>query len=384
MIFLSKDLVTHLQALYHSGQITGYIHSKLPEGSLKTGWIEQGLLSKGMKGNLRDKHNQESLVIPADRFARLTRDRPGWENMAIVMIGPKGLVANKFVSIIYGDKGSQSMIAFQIEKTSPHEITKFLLQNALGKGATLSFEEPNLDYIEQIRMDAAKGDVEELIALTLPKKQVKLSDWMKEALLSPSSESIEIQFESSNRISKFASLITRWLTGLELFKGIPAGIAAIAFLSKNTIEVCLWDQPQRKAVFSIFKGNQLETFSSNYLTPLWLVPGESIKMPKLVREVTVEDRTSSERMEKQSKPESSVTTISKSTKDAESQLAAISKRLDSIESQIKSSTASSDVTLKDSGTMDVLQNRLAESIERIESLSKRLVELEKRLRKIPS
>ena len=149
MIFLSKDLVTHLQALYHSGQITGYIHSKLPEGSLKTGWIEQGLLSKGMKGNLRDKHNQESLVIPADRFARLTRDRPGWENMAIVMIGPKGLVANKFVSIIYGDKGSQSMIAFQIEKTSPHEITKFLLQNALGKGATLSFEEPNLDYISK-------------------------------------------------------------------------------------------------------------------------------------------------------------------------------------------------------------------------------------------
>ncbi|MFW9805345.1 MAG: hypothetical protein ACFFFK_01290 [Candidatus Thorarchaeota archaeon] len=381
---MSKDLVTHLQAWYHSGQITGYIHSKLPEGPLKTGWIEQGLLSKGMKGNLRDKHNQESLVIPADRFARLTRDRPDWEDVAIVMIGPKGLVADKFVSILYGNRGSQSMIAFQIEKTSPHEITRFLLQNTLGKGMSQSFEEPNLDYIEQIRMDSSKGDVEEMIVLTLPKKQVKLSDWMKEALLSPSSEIIEVQFESSNKISKFAALITRWLTGLELFKNIPSGIAAIAFLSKNTIEACLWDQPQRKAVFSIFKDNRLEAFSSNYLTPLWLVPGESVETPKHVREVTVEDRTSSTRIENQAKPESSVTTISKSTQDAKTQLSVILKRLDSIESRIKSSAASSDISLKDSGTMDVLQNRLAESIERIESLSKRLVELEKRLRKIPS
>ena len=203
---MSNDIATHLQALYHSGQISGYIHSNLSDGPLKTGWIEQGLLSKGMKGNLRDKHNQESLVIPADRFARLARDRGGWTDAALVIIGPKGLAASKFVAMVYGPQGSQSLIAFQIQKTSPHEIVRFLLQNALGTKVSKLFEEPNLDYIEQLRMDASEGEVNEMTVLSLPKMQVKLSVWMKEALLSPSSESIEIQHGTSNAIPKCGSL----------------------------------------------------------------------------------------------------------------------------------------------------------------------------------
>ena len=147
---MSGDVSTHLQALYHSGQISGYIHSKLTDGPLKTGWIEQGLLSKGLKGKLRDKHNQESLVIPADRFARLARDHSGWNQAALVLIGSKGLVGGKFVAIVFGPQGSQSIIAFQIQKTSPYDIIKFLLQNVLGKKVTQHFEEPNLDYIEQV------------------------------------------------------------------------------------------------------------------------------------------------------------------------------------------------------------------------------------------
>ncbi|MHA2323260.1 MAG: hypothetical protein ACXACG_16640 [Candidatus Thorarchaeota archaeon] len=216
---MSNDIDTHLQALYHSGQISGYVHSKLTDGSLKTGWIEQGLLAKGMKGNLRDKNNQESLVIPADRFARLARDRGGREDAAFVIIGSKGLVTSKFVAMVFGNQDSQSLIAFEIQKTSPHEIIRFLLQNALGKKTSQLFEEPNLDYVEQLRIDASEGEVNEMTVFTLPKKQVKMSEWMKDALLSPSSESVEIQHGTSNTIPKFAALITRWLTGLELFKG---------------------------------------------------------------------------------------------------------------------------------------------------------------------
>jgi hypothetical protein len=242
VISLNNDIDTHLQALYHSGQISGYIHSKLTEGPLKTGWIEQGLLSKGVKGQLRDKNNQESLVIPADRFARLARDYAEEKDTALVIIGSKGLTTSKFVAMVFGRPSSQSLIAFQIRKTSPYEIIHFLLQ-ALGKKSSQLFEEPNLDYIEQLRIDASEGEVDEMIVLSLPKKEVKLSEWMKETLLSPSSGSIEIQHGSSNKIPKFAALVTRWLTSLELFKSIPNGIAAIIFLGQKTMDACLWDQP---------------------------------------------------------------------------------------------------------------------------------------------
>ena len=384
MISLSNDLATHLQALYHSGQISGYIHSKLTDGSLKTGWIEHGLLSKGMKGNLRDKNNQESLVIPADRFARLARDLAGLEDTALVIIGSKGLTARKFAAMVFGRQESQSLIAFQIQKTSPYDIIRFLLHNVLGKKATQHFEEPNLDYIEQLRMDASEGELDEMIVLSLPKKQVKMSEWMKEALLSPSSESVEVQHGTSNTMPKFAALLTRWLTGLELFKSTPSSIAAMVFIGQKTMNACFWDQPQRKVAFTTFNREDLEGLSRKYLTPLWIIPGESVESPRPTREVTVEPRKVVASSKKPSPIDRLEKTILPSTKDAEKTLANLSRRLDSLESQIKSSKTDSGVTLKDRGTMDILQSRLSENIERIESISKRLIDLEKRIRKIRS
>jgi len=384
VISLSNDIATHLQALYHSGQISGYIHSKLTDGSLKTGWIEQGLLSKGMKGNLRDKNNQESLVIPADRFARLARDHGEREEAAIVIIGSKGLAASKFVAMVFRQLGSQSLVAFQIQKTSPHEIIRFLLQTALGMKINQILEEANLDYIEQLRVDAAEGEVEEMTVFALPKKQVKMSEWMKEALLSPSSESIEIQHGSSNTIPKFAALVTRWLTGLELFKGTQSRIAALVFIGQESMEACFWDQPQGKVAFTTFNRENLESLSRKYLTPLWVVPGESVEAPKPTREVTVEPRKVFADSTKTSATESHGEPILPPTKDAEMTLANLSRRLDSLESLLKSPKADSEVTVKDRGALDVLQSRLSENIERIESFSKRLNDLEKRIKKIRS
>ena len=384
MISLSNDIDTHLQALYHSGQISRYVHSKLADGSLKTGWIEQGLLSKGMKGKLSDKNNQESLVIPADRFARLARDLGEWEDTAIFIIGSKGSAASKFVAIVFRQQDSQSLIAFQIQKTSPHDIIRFLLQNALGKKVSQQFEEPNLDYVEKLRVDASEGEVDEMTVLSLPKKQAKISEWMKEALLSPSSESIEIQHGTSNTIPKFAALVTRWLTGLELFKSTSSVIAAFVFIGQQSMDTCFWDQPQRIAAFTIFSHKNLESLSRNYLIPLWVVPGESVETPKPAREVTIEPRKVGVSSKKPSSTERYEKPILTSTVDAEKTLANLSRRLDSLESKLRSSTTGSEVSVKDHGTLDVLQSKLSENIERIESFSKRLNDLEKRIRKIRS
>jgi len=347
----------------------------MTEGPLKTGWIEQGLLSKGMKGKLRDKKNQESLLIPADRFARLARDRSGWEDAAFIIIGSKGSTATKFVAMVFAQQDSQTLIAFQIEKTSPYEIVRFLLQNALKKKAIRHFEEPNIDYIEQLKLDVSEGQVDEMTVLTLPKKQVKVSEWIKDTLLSPSSDSIQIQHGTSNQIPKFAALVTRWLTGLELFKVTTYGIAALVFLGRKTMDACFWDQPHRVAAFTSFAHNNVESLAMNYLTPLWVVPGESVETPKPTREVTVEPRLASVTPKKP-------LALEHPSKETQKVLTDLTKRLDSIETRLKSATTDSQTSDIDRGTMDVLQSRLSENIERIEVLSKRLTDLEKRLKKL--
>ena len=370
MTLLSIDISTHLQALFHSGLITGYIQSRLAEGPLKTGWIEQGLLSKGMKGNLRDKHNQESLTIPADRFARLARDCGDPEGVSLAVLGSKGIASAKFVAMVYSPHESQTLIAFQIQKTLLGDIVQLLL-TALGTKANRNSEDANLDYVEQLRLDASDGAVKEAVVLSLPKKQDKVSVWMKDALLGPSSDSIAFQHGDTSKITKFAALITRWLSGLELFKNTNNAIAALLFIGRKNTDVCFWDQPQRIAAFTSFHDLSLESISLKYLNPLWIIPGESLESPRPAREVTVEPIRSRIDSEKSS---------------AESQqelvLESLARRLDSLEARLSSSVGKVDIGGKDRGKMDLLQTRLSENIERIESLSKRLNELEARLKKI--
>ncbi|MHA3963583.1 MAG: hypothetical protein AM325_008575 [Candidatus Thorarchaeota archaeon SMTZ1-45] len=379
---MNNEITTHLQALYNSGQISEYILARLPVGMLKTGWIEQGLISKGMKGNLRDKNNQESLIIPADRFSRLSRDRAEWDNLAILIIGPKGLTAKKFVAMVFGPQDSQCLVAFQTQKISPYEIMDFLIQNALGEKLSGFFEEPNLDYVEQLRLDASEGELAEMTVLSLPKKQMKISEWMKEVLLSPSSDSIEAQHGKSNKIPKFAALVTRWLTGLELFKNTSNGIASLVFWGPNIIDACFWDQPQRISAFIIFNHNNLDLLTTKYLTPLWIAAGESNATIQPTREVTVEPRKVSVSTTKQSTTEKYERSIALSKSDLDSIITDLTKRLDSLESHLRSSIPASEMVEKNRGTMDVLHSRLLDNIERIESLSKRLFEIEKRLKRI--
>ena len=131
---MSEDIETRLQALYHSGQVSAYIISKLPEGKLTTGWIEQGLLSKGFTGNLQDKKHQENLVIPIDRFARLIRDYSTEINLGLIILGAHGLDKSKLITLVsnqyFARKGSINAIGFNSDNIRPseliHIITRFI------------------------------------------------------------------------------------------------------------------------------------------------------------------------------------------------------------------------------------------------------------------
>ncbi len=386
MISISDDITTRLQALFHSGDVKSYIHSKLPEESLKTGWIEKGLLSKGMKGQLRDKHNQESLVIPADRFARLTRDMSGAGPANIVVIGSKGLIESKFAAIIYEFEGSQSLIAFQIQNHTPLEIVQLLLQG-LGKRVSSNLDEPNLDYVEQLRMDAAERIVNDALVLSLPKEIAKISEWIKATIQEKSSDRILLRHGTSKDLVIFSALLTRWINGLELFRELRSSIVACVFVKDKEMDVCFWDSSQKIASFATFASVNIEELSRKYLLPLWMVPGDSLEPQPKKREVVLEHRSS-----KRGKTLSETKKTKKSV-EVDDTIGSLKRRLDSVsipdlETQLESIESriqtSQDTPSLDKGSLDALQSRLSDNIDRIESLANRLGELEKRIKKISS
>ena len=386
MISISDDITTRLQALFHSGDVKSYIHSKLPEESLKTGWIEKGLLSKGMKGQLRDKHNQESLVIPADRFARLTRDMSGAGPANIVVIGSKGLIESKFAAMIYEFEGSQSLIAFQIQNHTPLEIVQLLLQG-LGKRVSSNLDEPNLDYVEQLRMDAAERIVNDALVLSLPKEIAKISEWIKATIQEKSSDRILLRHGTSKDRVIFSALLTRWINGLELFRELRSSIVACVFVKDKEMDVCFWDSSQKIASFATFASVNIEELSRKYLLPLWMVPGDSLEPQPKKREVVLEPRSS-----KRGKTLSETKKTKKSV-EVDDTIGSLKRRLDSVsipdlETQLESIESriqtSKDTPSLDKGSLDALQSRLSDNIDRIESLANRLGELEKRIKKISS
>ncbi len=386
MIAIRNDISTRLQALFHSGDVSGYILAKLPDGSLKTGWIEQGLLSKGVKGQLRDKHNQESLVIPADRFARLIRDMGDSSSASIVVIGPKGLTKIKFVAMVYG-KTSQSIIAFMVQRQSPLEIIQFLLKHGLETKISKIFEEPNLDYVEQLRMDSKEKFVTDLLVLSLPKGITKVTEWIKAVLQEGDSEHITIRQGKSKELPVFSALLTRWLNGLELFREMRSAIASCVFVKNGYVDACFWDSPQRIATFAKITGVGIEEISRKYLVPMWIVPGESIVEQAQTREVVLESKPKP--TQRKSPADSKTLRTDDMKRNIESlrkrldelSISDIEVRLDNLETQIQTKPSSSGI---EKVSFDALQTRLSENINRIEMLSKRLLELEKRIKKIGS
>ncbi len=387
VISISNDVTIRLQALYHSGEVSGYIYSKLPEGSLKTGWIEQGLLAKGMKGQLSDKHNQESLVIPADRFARLTRDMSGSGFTSISVIGSKGLTERKFVVMVFGKRDSQSLIAFQIQKQSPLEIIRFLLLHGLGKNVSKVFDEPTLDYVEQLRMDSKEKLVGDVLVLSLPKGKVKMSEWIKVALQEGALDDVVFRHGTSKELSIFSTLLTRWVNGLKIFREMRSPIAACVFVKKGHVDVCFWDSPQRLAAFGTINGVDIEELSRKYLVPLWTVPGDGILPSTKKREVVVESRLGTDR--RKTTPDNKVLHTEDMKRNIESltsrldylSISSLETRLDTIETNVQTNSGPA---VHEKGSLDALQTRLSSTIDRIETLSKRLVELEKRIKKISS
>ncbi len=352
---MSEDIETKLQAMYHSGQVSAYIISKLPEGKLTIGWIEQGLLSKGLTGNLQDKKNQENLVIPMDRFTRLTRDYDAEIKLGLIILGAHGLDKSKLVTLVsnqyFTGKGSINAIGFNSDNIQTLELTHIITRFLSEKTESNIDNDPNLDYIEELLTDAANGDVRHLLSLSLPSGTHKLTDWIRNILKSDlKSEAVLAQIGDHHEFSPSVLLFSRWLLGLEFFKKTKNAISSIILVQDSQIVLCFWDSPQNLATFAIIEGANIERVLRKYTLPLWYTSSDVTKDEPKGPKVVIEKR-------KKKEPQ-------------------IQKRSSSV-----SRVVSDSVTL-DNQSISIVRTHLAELLNRLSQLLSHLDGLEKRITKI--
>lgn len=400
---MSEDIVTRLQAMYHSEQLSAYIVSKLPEGKLTTGWIEQGLLSKGFTGNLQDKKNQVDLIIPIDRFTRLTRDYDAEIDHGLFILGEHGLNNPKLINLVsnlnISPKDSIKAIGFNSDSIQTQELISIILRFLSEKTESIIDKDPNLDYIEELVTDTANGEVRHLLSLSLPSRKHKPTDWIRKILKTDlKSEAVLAQFGNPNEIAPAVLLFSRWLLGLEIFRKTKNAIAAIILVCDSQIVSCFWDSPQNLATFAIIEGVDIERVLRKYSLPLWYtssdVAEERSKGPQVViekrkrKQSQIQERGSVEKLVSDSiTPDSqSITIVRSLLTEIINRLSPLISHIDVLEkriSKITKDTRKQSVSEHSDNAIEEL-SRIEKETKILEDVSTRLRQMEKQIENITS
>jgi hypothetical protein len=379
--YMKEDLLTHLEAMYYSGEVTEFISARMPSEKLTIGWMEQGLLRKGFAGKLQDKKNQEELVIPSDRFARLTRnlERTTDTFVGLLILGRRGLKQSKFCTLVYksSDEIGESFtsVAFWTRNLNTKEIATIIARHLLSRNFTGKNGEVDLDYIERLTADTASGVVQNLLSLDIKQDKMNVADWIRDAVKNAgASKKVISCYGNLGDLSKTGLLFSRWLAGLELFKKTKENLAAIFMTFDDRIDSCLWDTRQNIATFASLRGINLEEAIDRYLSPMWASPEDLKIKEKKTPEVVIG---------KQTRPQQA---LQKSTTESHGQSASVSlsqirTRIDALEvkvQQMNSRPIFQTDNLEQS--LMIVQTRITDVLDRLETLATQLEELENRLK----
>ncbi|MFW9956508.1 MAG: hypothetical protein ACFFCT_00435 [Candidatus Odinarchaeota archaeon] len=377
---MTDDLPTHLQALYHSGNVSGFISARMPSEKLTTGWIEQGLLQKALTGKLHDKKNQEQLIIPADRFARLTRDLEGTTHsfVGLLIIGRRGLTEPKLNVLVYGasDNSTESMttVAFWTKNLNPTETIRTIARHAFARNSFMESPEPDLDYIEQLKADVSTGLVQNLLSLRVKTGKRNITEWLRDSIRNVDDSKDVIAYAGKlESFSRSALLLSRWITSLELFKEYEDNIAAILMKFENRMELCLWDNSQNFATFATIKGTDIEHTVKGYISAMWAgkqdLAASKSRMPEVVIATERQIESASKKSRTEVLPERTIVSLSE-----------IEQRIEALESTIRAlASLNKEQPTNIDQSISIVHTRLVEIIDRLATLTTRFNELEKKL-----
>ncbi|MBD3406402.1 MAG: hypothetical protein GF411_09850 [Candidatus Lokiarchaeota archaeon] len=396
---MTEELMTRLHALYLSEEISGYICSKLSDSSVNPGWVESGLILKGFEGLLKDESIQQEYVIPTEQSINLMIDR-GMDlvnKTGLIIVGSQGIISEKLAILFTDDKKKPNRklaIAFRLEGYTPQDIGRLISKYELEIPLMSEFHEPNIDYIEQLKIDVGNGYVTDAFALSMPRGKINPTKWIQESL-EEKSDDVIFRTNKLEMSPIFALLFSSWILDFKAYQELKKGIIAAVFMQESHNEMIIWDSSRKYAIFAVINDISLEEITHRYLLSSWLSTKEKMKPPSKTKEVVLETETvdtptrpivSAKRDKTSTKEHVIQERIDAiSTKIEKLEAAEMSRRLGIIEKnleELKASEESHDaISLSpDITTMiDVFRKRIDSVVMRLERLVERLDDTERRL-----
>jgi hypothetical protein len=324
------------------------------------------------------------------------------KGFGILILGPIGLVARKFVVFLRGFPKYLESFSFQTSRDyNPQDIMRLILKFELNEKLSTRFVEPYSDYVEQLQIDSSEDRIIEALSLKIPEKKFNATKWIRNASTEEGTEYLLYRYGDLNQIPPFSLLFANWCLGLNL-KNNPDMLVSLILMGEKLGRVTIWDNPRKVAFFSLQRKESLEEISRRYFLSLWSSGKERIGPPIKTREVIIGVQPNKTELKKPFKIDQVVSdgllkvedklvnlhkkVIYLQKKLDEFSISELLIRLESIESKLASvESESPTLNHSDSQVIDTQsQKRLKDVIYRLEAIASRLEVLDNRIEKISS
>jgi translation elongation factor EF-1beta len=379
------NLERSLEAWLGSGKIVDYLVAELPEGPLRTGWVEQSIRFKSVEGGMRSKDNRSALIVTTDRFARLLREDAVAANHSrgVFVFGSSHLDQPRLILVVCDHSvhsgSGQLVVALRARRKNNAGLVTELLGLARSKGEA----EPRIDYLEQMRADLVEGLVGGFLSLTIPAGKTKPKDWIRGI----PGDSISRKGEVGG-IESLGPMIVRWITGLQVFEDSKTPLASLFLLGTSGGLVALWDGVNSIVSFASILPRGLEASIGRYASSLWMGLPENEREQRGSPSVTI---LSGEGRSPKKKPRSpaedegpeDIAALSETVRGLASRLDSIP--IEELEQRLRRAEAMGNLETEDVAKglakAQVIQ-RLRETVERLEAVTARMKKIEERVDKI--
>jgi hypothetical protein len=370
-----------LQELQKSGEISDYIAAEVPGGALTTGWVQQRIIVESVRGDLRSKSNQDELVIPSDRFVRLHRDEKmaDYREGAMLVFGHGRKKQVGLVSVIPPDSMNDDGSCVVVSMHSVDADLSNLISRMIGSNAAATDEEPNLDYLEQMKQDLVEERLHSLLNLRIPKREFKAKELIGTKNL--------VSEGDIEKLKPLALTLVRWLMGQKMFQSTKRPLVSVVLLGKRATLIFLWDGPNGIATFAIAGGQNLMKCITYYVQPLWPeqpnTSGREKGAPRVFVESSTTRHTSSSR-QSEGERRSERHVGARDLVELSSRLDAIpiselEKKIEHLESAEKRTPRN---RLRNELATTEMLKRFNDTLERLEQVTKRMKSLEERIGRV--
>ncbi|MHA1246691.1 MAG: hypothetical protein ACTSPE_05135 [Candidatus Thorarchaeota archaeon] len=270
---MAEKILEDIRGLAKGGFVTGFVCARIPTGKLLSNWMQSNMVDHSLGDRIKQKGISKTFLVPADRVVRLVRDTGALtpHSRSLLLLGPPGIESRRFVVYVGPLTKSASeahVVALWAHRFSPEASSAIFIPSKREHA-----EEPVLDYITQMERDVEAG----LLDSALASQDEALSS-VSTGATRDAGRIVLLHKGDTEDIEKVEFLFLRWISQLELVRGMRNAIAVFLQEHAGKTRLVVWDSPRGVVASSLSSKIPVPVLVQRYAVSVWFSSQDADRM----------------------------------------------------------------------------------------------------------